>query len=35
VRASQHVKPGNLMPAFADLAPDELAALAAYLAGLR
>lgn len=32
--ASQHLKPGNLMPEFRDLEAEELRALAAYLASL-
>jgi cytochrome c oxidase subunit 2 len=35
IREGQHVKPGNLMPPFRIFAPDELDAIAAYLAGLR
>jgi cytochrome c oxidase subunit 2 len=35
IASSQHVKPGNLMPSFADLSGDELAALGRYLASLR
>jgi len=35
IASSQHVKPGNLMPSFAQLGADELFALAAYLASLR
>jgi cytochrome c oxidase subunit 2 len=34
IARSQHLKPGNLMPSFDDLAADELRGLAAYLAGL-
>jgi cytochrome c oxidase subunit 2 len=34
VASSQHVKPGNLMPSFHDLAGDELAELGRYLASL-
>ena len=34
-RASQHVKPDNLMPSFDMLPADELGAIAAYLEGLR
>lgn len=32
---SQHVKPGNLMPNFRVLSPDDLAAVSTYLAGLK
>jgi cytochrome c oxidase subunit 2 len=35
IASSQHVKPGNLMPAFGDLKGEELAALAAYLESLK
>jgi cytochrome c oxidase subunit 2 len=35
IAAGQHVKPGNLMPQYAELPADDLAALAAYLAALR
>jgi cytochrome c oxidase subunit II len=35
IASSQHIKPGNLMPAFREFTGDELAALAAYLASLR
>ena len=35
IASSQHLKPGNLMPAFSALSTDELRALAAYLGGLR
>jgi cytochrome c oxidase subunit 2 len=35
IRDGQHMKPGNLMPPFRIFAPDELDAVAAYLAGLR
>jgi cytochrome c oxidase subunit II len=35
IARGQHVKPGNLMPAYPDLAPAEAAALAQYLASLR
>lgn len=31
---NQHVKPGNLMPPYRILSPDDLAAIAAYLEGL-
>ncbi|WP_225766877.1 c-type cytochrome [Inquilinus sp. Marseille-Q2685] len=31
---NQHVKPGNLMPPYHSLSPDDLAAIAAYLEGL-
>lgn len=31
---NQHVKPGNLMPPYRSLSPDDLAAIAAYLEGL-
>jgi cytochrome c oxidase subunit 2 len=31
----QHIKPGNRMPPFRIFAPDDLGAIAAYLAGLR
>jgi cytochrome c oxidase subunit 2 len=34
ITRSQHLKPGNLMPAFDDLGEAELRGLAAYLAGL-
>jgi cytochrome c oxidase subunit II len=34
IRDGQHVKPGNRMPPFRIFAPDELDALATYLAGL-
>jgi cytochrome c oxidase subunit 2 len=33
IRASQKIKPGNLMPSFGDLGDDELRALTAYLEG--
>jgi cytochrome c oxidase subunit II len=35
IASSQHVKPGNLMPAFSEFTGDELIALAGYLASLR
>ena len=35
ITSSQHVKPGNLMPAFREFTSEELAALAGYLASLR
>ena len=35
ITSSQHVKPGNLMPAFREFTGEELAALAGYLASLR
>lgn len=35
IASSQHLKPGNLMPSFGMLAAEDLAALAAYLSGLR
>ena len=35
IASSQHIKPGNLMPAFRELGGEELASLAAYLASLR
>lgn len=35
IASGQHVKPGNLMPEFRSLAPEELAALDAYLGALR
>jgi cytochrome c oxidase subunit 2 len=35
IAASQAIKPDNLMPSYSMLAPDDLAALAAYLEGLR
>jgi cytochrome c oxidase subunit II len=35
IRDGQHVKPGNLMPPFRIIAPADLDAVAAYLAGLR
>ena len=35
IASNQHIKPGNLMPAFAHLPPAELSQLAAYLATLR
>jgi len=35
IRNAQHLKPGSRMPAYAGLADDELAALTAYLQGLR
>lgn len=35
IASGQHIKPGNLMPAFRDFTGAELAALAGYLAGLR
>ena len=35
IRDGQHVKPGNLMPPFRIFAPADLAAVAAYLTGLR
>jgi cytochrome c oxidase subunit 2 len=34
IASTQHLKPGNLMPAFDALSNPELRALAAYLAGL-
>jgi cytochrome c oxidase subunit 2 len=34
IRDGQHIKPGNLMPPFRALEPDELSALSAYLAVL-
>lgn len=34
IRDGQHIKPGNLMPPFRLLAPEELTTLSAYLAGL-
>jgi cytochrome c oxidase subunit 2 len=34
IASSQHLKPGNLMPSFANLRGEELRALAAYLGGL-
>jgi len=35
IRDGQHVKPGNLMPPFRVFAPADLAAVSAYLTGLR
>jgi cytochrome c oxidase subunit II len=35
IRDGQHIKPGNLMPPFRIFAPEELDAIARYLAGLR
>jgi cytochrome c oxidase subunit II len=35
IRDGQHVKPGNRMPPFRIFAPDDLRAVASYLAGLR
>ena len=35
IAAGQHVKPGNLMPEYASLAPAQAAALGEYLAALR
>ncbi|HEX7054323.1 MAG TPA: c-type cytochrome [Burkholderiales bacterium] len=35
IASSQHVKPGNLMPSFAELGDAELQALAAYVGSLR
>jgi cytochrome c oxidase subunit 2 len=35
IASSQHLKPGNLMPAFRDFAGEELNALAHYVASLR
>jgi cytochrome c oxidase subunit 2 len=35
IRDGQHIKPGNRMPPFRILAPEDLNAVAAYLAGLR
>jgi cytochrome c oxidase subunit 2 len=35
IRDGQHVKPGNLMPPFRVFAPPDLAAVSAYLTGLR
>jgi cytochrome c oxidase subunit II len=35
IRDGQHIKPGNLMPPFRVFLPDDLAAVSAYLAGLR
>ena len=32
---AQHIKPGNKMPSFGIFEPDELAALASYLEGLK
>ncbi|MCR4264676.1 cytochrome c oxidase subunit II [Nitratireductor sp. ZSWI3] len=34
IRENQHIKPDNLMPAYRNLEPDELAAIATYLEGL-
>lgn len=34
IKDNQHIKPENLMPAYENLEPDELAAIAAYLEGL-
>jgi cytochrome c oxidase subunit 2 len=35
ISSSQHIKPGNLMPAFSEFTGEELVALAGYLASLR
>lgn len=35
IASSQHIKPGNLMPAFRELGGDELHALAAYMTSLK
>jgi cytochrome c oxidase subunit 2 len=35
IASNQHIKPGNLMPAFGEFSAGELAALADYLASLR
>ena len=35
IASSQHIKPGNLMPAFASLSNAELSRIAAYLSALR
>jgi cytochrome c oxidase subunit 2 len=35
IRNSQSIKPGSRMPPFDVLSPDELTALASYLASLR
>jgi len=35
IASSQHLKPGNLMPAFREFTSAELAGLSAYLASLR
>ena len=35
IASNQHIKPGNLMPAFGEFSPAELASLADYLASLR
>lgn len=35
IRDGQHIKPGNLMPPFRIFSPNDIAAVSAYLAGLR
>jgi cytochrome c oxidase subunit 2 len=35
ISGAQHVKPGNKMPSFNIFKPDELAALASFLEGLK
>ena len=35
ISSNQHIKPGNLMPAFSEFTGEELVALAGYLASLR